>query len=80
MENNSLRKQGIGMIAILTIQYLIGMASNIFVKFPNSSNQGLLWEFAWKQLPIAFHIIIGILLILGSIVLFIRSIVSKNKL
>src|SRR5664279_5281870 len=80
MKNNSLKKQGIGMIAVLTIQYILGMASNLFVQFPNSTNQGLLWEFAWKQVPLALHIVIGTLLLIGSIILFVRSIMSKNKL
>src|SRR5438045_4917693 len=80
MEHNSLKRQGIGMIIVLAIEYLLGMTANLFVEFPNSKSEGTMWFFAFKNIPVALHIIIGILVVGGGIVLLIRSIQKKNKL
>ena len=80
MNNNSLKRQGIGMVIVLAIEYLLGMTSNLFVQFPNSKSEGAMWAYAFKSIPTALHIIVGILLVGGSIMLLIRSIQRKNKL
>lgn len=74
----SLNTQGIGMILGLFIQYLLGIATNLFVQFPQNGTDKTMWEFAWRQLPLALHIIIGILLFIGAIVLVIRCVKAKN--
>jgi hypothetical protein len=74
----ALKKQAIGMVAGLTAQYILGMLSNLFVKFPESAHDGQLWEFAWSQISVAAHIIIGIVLLLGSITLMVRSLLLRN--
>src|SRR5258708_38187679 len=78
-DQDVLRKQDIGMIAALCIQYLLGMTTNLFVKFPDTKNVGKLWEFSWKQIPLALHIILGFLLLIGSSAFIVRSIRSKDK-
>jgi hypothetical protein len=75
----SLKKQGIFMLIVLVLQYILGMTANLFVTFPQTKNEAALWEFAWSQLPIAAHIIVGSLLLIGGITLFVSSIVHKNK-
>ncbi len=77
--STKLKKQGLGMIIGLTIQYLLGMITNIFVKFPENQQSDQLWEFARKQIPVVLHSIIGLLLLIGSLALLIQAIRYKNK-
>ncbi len=76
---NSLTMQGIAMLLMLLLQYFLGMYTNLYVQFPNGQHGDILWEFAWKQLPLVLHIILGILLIVNAIILIIRSFLQKNK-
>jgi len=75
----TLKTHGIVIFILLILQYLLGMFTNLFIQFPQDKHDGQLWEFAWKQIPIAAHIIIGILLLIGALVLVVRSIRQKNK-
>ena len=74
---NGLRKNAIFMIAFLIIQYILGMVANLFVQFPNTTDPGLLWEFARSQFTTGAHIVIGTLLLLGAIVFVIRAVRAK---
>ena len=80
MKRYSLRSQGIGMLLILILEYILGMISNIFISLPKDGSRGQLWQSAWSQIPIAAHIIIGYLLILGSLILIIRSFMKKDHI
>lgn len=66
-------------IFLLVIQYILGMTTNLFVHFPESGTPKDFWEFSQNQIPLAMHIIVGFLLLLGSIWLFIRALISKNN-
>src|SRR5581483_4658322 len=77
--SHKLNKHARGIMGALIVEYLLGMFSNLFIAFPEGAHEKQLWEFAWRQWPIALHIIIGILLLLGTITLFIRSIILKNR-
>ncbi len=77
--SEGLRNQGVGMIIVLAIEYLLGMATTSFVQFPENKPEGQLWAFAWKQFPLAAHIIIGGLLLVGAIVFILRSVMERNK-
>jgi hypothetical protein len=74
-----LRSQGLEMLFALTVQYILGMITNLFVQFPDTTVEGQLWEFAWTQVSEAAHIILGLLLFIGGLVLVIRSITYKNR-
>jgi hypothetical protein len=67
------------MIFALAVQYILGMITNLFVQFPDTTVEGQLWGFAWTQVSEAAHIILGLLLFVGGLVLLIRSISSKNR-
>lgn len=67
-----------GMIGLLIIEYLLGISTNVFVQFPEGKYGKQLWAFAGQQLPITLHIIIGFLLLLGTLALFIRAIITKS--
>lgn len=79
VSHRSLTPHAWGMVGVLVIQYLLGMASALFITFPQKEKEGQLWKFAWQQIPIALHIIVGFLLVVGTLALLIRSAVEKNK-
>ena len=75
----SLNKHAIGMIILCIVQYLFGMYTSLFIEFPENGSSKTLWEFASNQMPVVLHIIFGFLLLLGTLVLVIRSLVLKDK-
>ncbi|HEV3245378.1 MAG TPA: hypothetical protein VG102_03395 [Candidatus Paceibacterota bacterium] len=77
--SRSLRINGVFLVAALVLEYLLGMYVNLFVSFPENAVDGQLWGFAWSQAPLAAHIILAILILLGAIVLLVRSILRKDK-
>lgn len=77
---NSLRFQAVGVIVALTLQFILGMVANLFVRFPENGSPQQFWKFAWSQLPVAVHIIIGFALLLGSLTLVIRSFIKKDSI
>jgi len=76
---NSLKSQAIGLVVGLVVQYILGMTTNLFVKFPDSGNPGQYWEFAWRQVPTALHILVGFSLLIGAVALFVRATIYKDK-
>ena len=66
-------------IGLLVIQYALGMVTNMFVQFPDTSDAGQLWEFARSQFATGAHILIGTLLLLGAVVFVIRAIRQHNR-
>lgn len=76
---NPLKVQGIFLIIFLIIQYTLGMITNLFVTFPTHKTNGQLYAFAWTQIPLALHIIVGIFLLLSALSLIFRSISQKDR-
>ncbi len=74
-----LTRSGIGMIIGLTVQYLLGMANNLFVKFPQTTDTGKLWIYAWTHVTEALHIILGILFLVGAPVVLLRAIRAQHR-
>ncbi len=79
MKKDPLRIQSHVILGILILQYLFGMAANLFVQFPNTKNENALWEFAKGQWSVVIHIILGFGLLIGSTVLLVRAIRRKDK-
>jgi uncharacterized membrane protein len=75
---NGLRTQAIFTIAVLVIQYALGMVSNLFVQFPQTDQPNLLWDYARSQFPTFAHIVIGMLLLVSAIVFVIRAIRNNH--
>ena len=73
-----LKRQATGMLIGLAIQYFLGMAINMYIQFPDSATEGQLWEFAWKQPAVAAHIVLAILLFIGTVTLAIRAQKSQS--
>lgn len=76
----NLRGHAIGMVALLVIQYLLGIAAALFVHFPESGNDVVFWEFARTQTLVVLHILVAALILIGTIALWVRAIIYKNKL
>ena len=76
---NPLALHALGLIIGLVLEYLLGMTTNLYVHFPEGVQGGAAWEFAWSQIPLALHIILGLLLFVGAVALAIRSTRSRNK-
>lgn len=74
-----LQQQGISMVVLLVAQYILGMATNLFVQFPENATTAQNWEFAWSQPVLVAHMILGILLLLSAIALAIHAYMRKNK-
>ncbi len=71
--NSRFRMQATGMIAMLAVQYILGMVNNLFVKFPDTTRPGLLWEFARSQAWIMVHMILGALLLINATVILVLA-------
>lgn len=67
------------MIALLVIQYILGMLTNLYVQFPEGGSAGRNWEFMHGQWLIWAHLITGTLIVLGTIALYVRALKLKNK-
>jgi hypothetical protein len=72
--------QGGVLSGMLVVEYLIGMYVNLFVQFPNDASTEQLWHFAWRQPFLVAHIILSVLLFVGSVVLLIRAIRYRSIL
>lgn len=79
MKKDPLRIQAHVLLGFLIIEYLLGMAASLFVEFPQTHNATMLWQFAKGQFSITAHIVIGLLMVIGAIVLLVRAIIRKDK-
>ena len=78
-DDGALNRQGFGLIMALCLQYVLGITTTLFVHLPRNLPQGEVWEFAWKQLPLALHIILGLFLLIGSTALLVSSMKIKSQ-
>lgn len=86
-----LRIQAVILLSALGLQFLLGILTNLFVQIPdshpgaNASNllTGSLQVIGWAIISgfpsLALHVVLGIGLVLGSIAILVRSILSKDK-
>ena len=79
VKNNPLSKQAFGLIIGLCIEFILGIITTFYVSFPEHLSEKQNWEFAQNQLPLVLHMIIGVLLFIGSVSLLVRAIRLKIK-
>lgn len=93
MINSKLGRQGIGLLVGYILQFLAGMTLNLFVTIPSNhpgsagsnyfarSWHSLMWSLSghggWV---LSFHVILALLLVVGSISLFIFALISHDKI
>lgn len=73
MKTSPLTRQSIGLLIGLGLEYLVGMAVNMFVAFPDHGSEEQMWRFVRTQPLVILHILIGLGLLLGSIGVFVRA-------
>ncbi len=76
---NTLRTHGFVILGLLVAQYVLGILTNLFIMFPENKTDWQQWDFAKSQLLLVAHIILGILLLFGSIALLVRAIKLKDR-
>lgn len=74
-----LRQQGLGLIIGLSLQFILGIITNLYIKFPDTSNRNDLWHTIWSNVASAAHAVLGILLVLGSLTLLVRSLRKSDS-
>lgn len=79
MRKDPLRIQSHVLLGFLIVQYILGITANLFVQFPDTKKESVLWEFAKSQWAVLSHIILGALLFIGACVFMVRAVRSKNK-
>jgi hypothetical protein len=73
MKPKSLSKQGRGLIFGLAIQFLLGMAVNLYVAFPEDATEATNTDFASHNLLVIVHALWGLGLLIGAGTLIFRS-------
>lgn len=71
------KRQALGLLIGLAIQYLLGIAANLYVKFPDTGSKETMFRFAWQHFNTAAHIIVGLGLLLGSISFIVQVMRAK---
>jgi hypothetical protein len=79
MKKDPIRIQAHIIFGFLILEFLFGMFANLFVEFPDTHNERLLWEFARGQTSLVIHMLIALLLVIGGIVFLVRTIRRKEK-
>jgi hypothetical protein len=79
MKRDAVKIQAHFLFGFLILQFLFGMFVNLFVQFPNTTNEKILWEFARGQTSLVIHMIIALLLVIGGIVFLIRTVIRKDR-
>jgi len=79
MRKDPLKIQSHVLLGFLIVQYILGITINLFVQFPDTKSETVLWEFAKSQTAVMLHIILGGLLLIGACVFMVRAARSKNK-
>jgi membrane protein YdbS with pleckstrin-like domain len=76
--NDKLSKQAIGLGAAYGAQFLLGTAAALFFELPDSADESQVWAGAWQAWPTAAHMILGTLIVLGSVALLFTAWRAKN--
>ncbi len=72
--NQKLYRHARGLLIGLSVQFLLGMWITFFVEFPENGDAHANWQYAMDSLPIVLHIILGTLLVIGTVSLFVQTI------
>ncbi len=75
---DSLRKETIGIVVLLSLEFIFGLYTTFFVHFPEDVTAGELWRFSSHDPILAIHICLGVVIFLGSLWMVIRSSHTKS--
>ena len=68
------------LLGLLSVEFVLGMISNLFVTFPDTTDQAQLMSASWHHWATASHIILGVGIVVLGFTVMIVSIQSKNRL
>jgi hypothetical protein len=77
--NQALRNHSISMVVLLVALYIIGTVVGLYVEFPEAGSAADNWKFAMQNGLVLSHILIGTLVVVGTIGLYVRALVLKDK-
>jgi len=67
-------------LILLVAEFVLGMYTALFVEFPDSLANGNAWAWSFSQSPvILFHVLLGTLLLVTSLIALGLGLASKNK-
>lgn len=73
-----MKKQLVGLLIGLGLEYIFGMATMAYVKFPEDVSEGELFHFASTHFISGVHIFLAYALVLGSLVFVIRTFLAHQ--
>ena len=76
---SKMRNHGMGLLALLLLQFVLGMLTNLFVSFPETNDGYKQWDYARSHILVIAHIALGMLLLIGTIVLFVRAVRARDR-
>lgn len=76
-----LRRSAFALLVLLIIEYGVGMTVNLYVKAPAASGVGQAFGRALTQgaPALVLHVVIGLGLIVGAVVLLVRAVLSRRR-
>ncbi len=74
----SFRKEAFGMILVILAEFLLGIYTTFFVHFPEGATEMELWTFSEREMILSAHIILGVILTIGTVRFFIRVLRQKQ--
>ena len=74
-----IRTYAVVTLLLLGVQFVLGMITNLFLSFPDTTAPDQLWAFARSQAVIFTHIIVGIALLVSAIVFLVRATRKNNR-
>lgn len=76
----SLKKQNFGLLIMLILELLLGVAIGIFAKFPETGTKDEFWQYAMTQPTVIGHLIMAVLVLLAGALFAWKSYQSKESL
>lgn len=74
-----LKRFPVNMVWVLALQFILGMYIAMYVEFPENASVQQAWEFARGNGWILLHIVIGLLITLGTISYLVTVVRKKQK-
>ena len=67
------------LLGILSLEFLFGMIANLYVEFPDTTDQQALIDASWKHWPVATHMILALGILLLALTVAILGLRTKQK-
>lgn len=73
----SLTKMSGALMGLLSLQFILGMIANLYVEFPDTTDQAQLWQAAWSTWSVAAHMVVALLILVLGLVIALRAKAGK---